>query len=235
MKRIAMALVAVVLMVTMLVTATADNFINSVAQVGKPELQGNPEIAQGVILVLTPYAQRASLPDNGAAVDAAYKAVQDADNVASLNADLAAKAKELGIAEDDLVVSDLFDLSLMYKTGGFVLDEELLASYMPVTASVRADLLDRFVGLLHFKNGQYHLVSDAKVANGVLTFSDNDLSPFAIVVRRDGTTPGGQSGEPGGSDSPDTGDATPWGFVAVLMISGLLVSLLVFRRNRVTE
>ena len=234
MKRIAMAMVAVVLMLTMLMTAAADNFINSVAQVGKPELQGNPEVAQGVVLVLTPYSQRSSLPDSGATVDEAYGAISSASDLTALDAGLTAAADKLGLKASDLVVSDLFDLSLMYTTGGFVLDEELLASYMPVSASVKADLLDRFVGLLHYKNGQFHLVDNAKVVNGNLDFSVDDLSPFAIIVSREGTTPGGDQGA-SDSESPDTGDATPWGFAVVMAVSALLCGLLFIRRKPAAE
>ncbi len=234
MKRIAMAMVAVVMMITMLVTATADNFINSVAQVGKPELQGNPEIAKGVYLVLTPYSQRATLPDDGAQVDEAYQAVAGASSLPALNADLGAAAKELGLADDELVVSDLFDLSLMYEAGGFVLDEETLAQYMPVTASLKADLLDRFVGLLHYKNGSFELVKNASVKDGVLTFTVDDLSPFAIVVKKEGANPNGSSSD-SEAPSPDTGDAAPWGFAVVMAGSALLACLLMFRRSRVSE
>ncbi|MBR3289334.1 MAG: hypothetical protein IKI63_00995 [Clostridia bacterium] len=232
MKRIAMAVVAVVMMLTMLMTATADNFINSVAQVGRPELQGNPEIAQGVYLILTPYAQRATLPDDGAMMDEAYNLVKSASDLTALNVDLKSLSAELGIPASDLVVSDLFDLSLIYESGGFVLDPELLAQYTPVTASVKADLLDRFVALLHYKDGEWEMIKKASVKDDeILTFTTDTLSPFAIIVRRDGTTPGGESDAP----SPETGDVQPWGFAVLMAVSGLLVCLLFIRRKPAAE
>ena len=229
MKRIAMAMVAVLLMVTMLVTASADNFVNSVAQVGKPELQGNPEVSQGIFLVLTPYAERASLPDAGATMEAAYQALKGADSLADINAELEEAAKQLGVSADDLVVSDLFDLSLIYSTGGFVLDEATLAEYMPVTITLKADLLDRFVGLLHYKDGKFVAVENAKVENGNLVFTVDSLSPFAIIVGKEGTTPG--TSEP---ESPDTGDMMPWGIAAVMALAALTCVLFI-RREEAAE
>ena len=135
MKRIAMAMVAVLLMVTLIVTAAADNFVNSVAQVGKPVLQGNPEIAQGVFLILTSYSDRATLPDEGAKMEEAYNLINGASSLDSLNSGLKDAADALGISVSDLVVSDLFDLSLIYENGGFVLDEETLSQYTPITVS----------------------------------------------------------------------------------------------------
>lgn len=234
MKRIAMAMVAVLLMVTLVVSASAasSNFINSVAQVGQPELQGNPEVAQGVYLKLTPYADRATLPDDGEKMDEAYDIVYSAPDLTALNDGLAAKASDLGIKASDLAVSDLFDLSLIYEAGGFVLDEELLAQYMPVTASVKADLLDSFVALLHYRNGKFELVDNAHVENGNLVFTVDNLSPFAIIVDRNGNQGGN-----GGSDapSPDTGDTTPWVVAVVMAASALTACVLFVRRKQTAE
>ena len=239
MKRIAMAMVAVLLMVALVVTASAasNNFINSVAQVGKPVLQGNPEIAEGVYLLLTSYSDRATLPDDGAKMEEAYGIVNSASDLTALNAGLATAAANMGLQPSDLVVSDLFDLSLIYERGGFVLDEELLAQYTTVTVSLKADLLDRFVGLLHYVNGKFEHVDNAHVENGNLVFTVDTLSPFAIIVHREGANPGGESGQLGGEsgESPDTGDTTPWGYAVVMGTAALLGCLLFVRRKQTAE
>ena len=238
MKRIAMAMVAVLMMVTLLVTASADNFVNSVAQVGKPVLQGNPEIAQGIFLVLTSYKDRASLPDGGADMEAAYNLINGASSLDALNSGLKTAADALGVDVADLVVTDLFDLSLVNDAGDFLLDKEKLAEYAPITVSLKADLLDTFVGLLHYVDGQFVIVDNAKVVNGTLVFTVDTLSPFAIVVDSEGgANQGGSSTEPGTSDtpSPDTGDAAPFGYAVVLAVAALIGCVLFVRRKQTAE
>ena len=226
MKKFVVSMLAIVMAITLLlpVAASQDNFVNSVAQVGKPVLQGEPEVATGVFLVLTSYTDRGTLPDGGAEMEDAYAQILAAANLGDLNAGLASAAAALGVDASDLVVSDLFDVSLK-KGDDFVIDP---SEYMPITVALKADLLDKFVGLLHFKDGKCELVTNANVKDGVLTFSVDDLSPFAIVVKNEGA---GTDSEP---ESPDTGDTTPWFYVSIMAAAALLASALVIRK-RVTE
>ena len=132
-------------------------------------------------LVITGYGDRDTLPDNRREdLEIAYKELANSKNITDLNDDLKELAKDKGINGKDLAISDLFDL---HVEGCEKHDFEI---------TLKSDALKNFVGLM-YKNakGEWVLVKNAKVVkNGTaLKFSVDDFSPFAIVVRRDVTSP----------------------------------------------
>ncbi len=160
-------------------------------------------------LVITPYAEKEELPDIlKNFFEKAYKEITSATDIAKLNEDLSALAKEKNIDGKNLAVSDLFDI---HVTGCDFHDE-----HVDFDVVLKAEYLEGFVGLLHMnKNGEWELVKDAKVTgNGDhLTFSVDSFSPFAVVVEH-------------GSQSAPTG--VDMHIVAYLIVFVLAAAMLVF-------
>lgn len=160
-------------------------------------------------LTLTNYSERNTL--SAAArekLEAAYNAIVNAADLTALNADLKNLASKNKIPAEKLAVSDLFDLSYV---GCTVHDDH---GY--VTVKLKAETLKNFVGLLHYYDGEWELISNAKASGDTLTFKIDDFSPFAIVVNTD----------PDGSGTPETGDSFPWLYVVMLVVSGTGLAVL---------
>ena len=140
-------------------------------------------------LAIIPYGDRHDLSDALRAMfEKAYNDIADCDDLSKLNDKLAQLVAEKNIDGANLVISDLFDI---HVTGCDYHDE-----HMDFDITLDADTLSHFVGLLHMnKNGEWELVSDAKVVNNGehLEFSVDAFSPFAIVVEMDGDVPGDAS------------------------------------------
>ncbi len=133
-------------------------------------------------LVVTPFAERHTLDDaTRAKLNAAYDAIVNITDVTTLNADLAVYAAKNNLDAKKLAVSDLFDISY---TGCDVHNQ-----HGAFTITVMPETLNNFVGLLHLNGDNWELVSNAKVEkngdNEVLTFTVDELSPFAIVLNTD--------------------------------------------------
>ncbi len=93
---------------------------------------------------------------------------------------LAKLAELLNIDVNRLAVSEVFDVSY-YESGSH-------DNHGAFTITIKAKNLDKFAGLLHRHNGNWVIVENAKVNGDTLTFTVDDLSPFAIVVDTGATT-----------------------------------------------
>lgn len=164
-------------------------------------------------LVVTAYADRFTLPDDiRIALEKAYDDIVAAEDLSTLTEELVTVANALGVDTESLAVSDLFDITyyncdIHDNHGGFRI-------------KLKPETLQGFVGLLHFVNGAWDVVDDAKVeADGEhLTFSVDTLSPFAIVVES----------QEGSEQPPNSGDSLPWGamfaFVAATVVLCVVVA-----------
>ena len=88
---------------------------------------------------------------------------------------------------------------------------------------MKSDALKNFVCLLHYYNGEWRIVEDAKVTqNGEhLEFTEKEFSPFAIIV----------STEVEEADAPQTGDNLAM-YIALGAIAGLcLIALAVAHKK----
>ena len=185
MKKIITCLFVVLMMTSMLVTAFAANgaFVSSPSVIKAPELISyeNSDDACTATLIICAYADRDQLSaDKKAALEAAYNAIVGTADLADLAEEIGKLAKKLNIDSGVLAVSDLFDISYS--------DCEAHEEHGTFTVTLKPHMLDNFAGLLHYKNSEWVLVEHAEVSeDGVhLTFEEDELSPFAIVVH-DGT------------------------------------------------
>lgn len=164
-------------------------------------------------LVITPYGERADLPETlQNVIEKAYAEIRGTDDLTTLNAALAKLAESLKIAGTDLAVSDLFDI---HMTGCDYHEE-----HKDFDIVLSSDMLHNFVGLLHMKgDGQWELIDNAKVVNGEhLVFSVEGFSPFAIVVEEEGAA---QTGE----------NNRTWLYVAIMAASATAM-LIVWRMSK---
>ena len=101
---------------------------------------------------------------------------------------------------------------------------EAAQAKITLTISLKSDSFENFVALLHYTGSAWEVVKDAKVENGVLTFSASNFSPFAVVVSTE-TTPV--------PDSPTTGETAPVALAAAAIVAGIAgISVLCYGRKK---
>ena len=195
MKKLLALFMAVVMMLSFNVMAFAapGSFVQS------PSRNDGPTLVEGVNesedctakLVVTPYKDRKTLPEEALKdIEEAYKIIAKCKDLTTLNSAFASFVADKELKAANLAVSDLFDVSY------YNCDVHEPHGYFRIRLS--ADTLNRFVGLLHYYNGEWEFVDNAKVLpdGETLEFSIKDFSPFAIVVEK----------EVGTVESPGTGD-----------------------------
>ncbi len=170
-------------------------------------------------LVITPYSGRGELSEFlQGLLEKAYTMIANSTDLTKLNADFAKLVARLNLNNSQLAVSDLFDIH--------VEGCDVHEGHLNFDVVLSADTLNKFVALLHMNhNGEWELVSDAKVTNNGthLEFSTEELSPFAIVVRTDAGTP----------DTPQTGDNSLIHLYAVIMvISAILTAVIAVKLKK---
>lgn len=186
------------------VSAAPAGFVSSPAGNAAPTLISFEALSDDCTaeLKITPYSEKNTLPaDAKALIEKAYDEIVGADDLADLNADLAALADG-----KELAVSNLFDISATGCSNHE--DHEGFRIVLDVEA------LNRFVGILHL-DGEWELLKDAKVINSgkQLEFTVDSLSPFAIVVDADAN-----------GNSPATGDnEMVYVYATVMAVSALAV------------
>lgn len=214
MKKLLVVLISAVMIASLSLTGFAASFVSSPSGNAAPTVDSFDfeNDACRATVVVTAYSQRNGLSaDAKTAIEAAYTSIKSSNDVSSLNADLAALAKSKDIKGTNLAVSDLFDVSYT--------NCDSHADHGKVTVTLKAETLKDFVGLLHYVNGRWELVSGATVEGGKLTFTVDSLSPFAIVVD---ATP----------DSPPTDDnGTVYLLVAIAALS-LAAAAICFKKSR---
>ena len=220
MKKIFALLMTLVVIVAFATVTFAENggFYGSPSANQAPTLDSfeNEDEECQATLHITSYADRAQLSAEAQqALAAAFDSILNATDLTTLNADLAKLAKELNIAGTDLAVSDLFDISYQ--------EEGDHSGHGAFTVTLNADTLNNFVAFLHYENGQWVLVKDAKVTDGdKLTFTVDTFSPFAVIVN---TNPG--AAVPGDSDGLSVGAIVAI-VVAAVAVAGGIAFLVVF-------
>ncbi len=223
MKKIMLVCLTAILACGMCLTA----FATPGAFVQSPSLNPAPRLISFSVdseeceaeIKVTPYSQRETLSDEAEAeIEEAYNIIVNTDDLGTLTADLMALAEANGIESEYLAVSDLFDVDYFGCTHT---DHKDLHGYFTIV--LEADTLKNFVGLLHYDNGEWELVSDAKAEGNRLSFRIGEFSPFAIVV--DTTPEASQPGDtqPGGVQTGDNSIIYVWGAVAALSGAAIVV------------
>ncbi|MBO5111531.1 MAG: hypothetical protein J6D21_12560 [Clostridia bacterium] len=218
MKKILTCVFAILMMAALTVTVFADpgSFVSSPSGISAPELveYENSDKDCTAKIVICSYANRDSLSaDRKAALEAAYNSIVNADDLSGLTSEIEKLAKKLQIETGVLAVSDLFDISYA--------DCEAHEEHGTFTITLKPHMLDNFAGLLHYKNSQWVLVEHAEVSeDGVhLTFEEDELSPFAIVVH-DGTAVLDEDGFPW------------WLLILVVVVVGGAVTFVVYDKKK---
>lgn len=190
---------ALVLAMVLAVSATvlADPFVSSPSNVDKPTLDDYTVTNKdwdGEIIVAS-YKESAEKEDMKAAYDSIKAAASVKDLVPSLTA-------------ANLAVSTLFDV---YAT------KEGVGS---ATIKLTSDKFENFVALLHYVDGKWEIVKDAKVEGKTLTFTSDSFSPYAVVVSTKADEP--STSEPDTSKpSPETGDVLPTAIITFAVLFGV--------------
>lgn len=188
MKKALALILVLVMMYTLSIPAFAapGAFVTSPSNSGAPSLEDffneSPECFAE--LIVTAYKDRGTLSDEKKAeLEAAYQQIVSTTDLSTLNAALKAAAEKLGVDVTDLAVSDLFDISY-YSC-------EHHEEHGKFTIKLKADTFSKFVNLLHYNGSSWEVVENATVdQNDVLTFTVDDLSPFAVVVNTAKSTEG---------------------------------------------
>lgn len=197
MKKILAFCLALVMTFVLGITAFAapGSFVQSPSRNEGPELvESENESADCTAeLVVTPYKERNTLPEKALSdIETAYKLIAKTKDLTSFNAEFASFVAAKGLRAINLAVSDLFDVSYYNcNTHDY---------HGAFRIKLTADTLNRFVGLLHYKDGEWEFVKNAHVLpdGETLEFSIKEFSPFAVVVEKDS----------GVVNLPDTGDVS---------------------------
>ena len=209
MRKIIALSLTVVMLVCMTLCVFADGgFVESISGNQAPELIGGGSLSEEcpAELVITAYADRDELPEElRLQIEEAYRLILENKDLSVLNEKLREIAEELGVDVTALAVSDLFDIHYINC------DDHEDHGHFDIT--LKAETLENFACLLHYYNGEFTIVEDAKVTgNGDhLEFTATEFSPF-IIVTNTGTE----------NDSPQTNDLLPI-YLAVAAVSGLMI------------
>ena len=207
MKRIFALLMTVVLVVAMSVPAFAalGEFISSPSGVSAPELVDYKHDSHECTakLVITPYAERHTLPDETRAlIEKAYSEIVNSQVInGKLKDELVKLANQLKVDYTALAIGNLFDVSYY--------DCPLHSQHKGFTITIKPELIDNYVGLLHMNtDGSWELLESTVDADKkTITFHVDSLSPFALVYN---TKPGSSS----------TGDSSNmWIYITLMVVS----------------
>lgn len=180
MKKVLAICFAAVLMLSMglAVFAAPNGFANSPSGTPAPKVEQFKPADEDCTaqLQITPYSQKQVLPQElKEMMNKAYSDIAATNDTTKLNANFAVVVNQKGLKAENLAVSDLFDI---HPT-----DCTTHEGHTDFDIVLSADTLSHFVGLLHYTNGQWEYVDNAKVVNGThLSFSVESFSPFAIVI-----------------------------------------------------
>ena len=158
----------------------ADDFVPSVSGKPTPDIITAIDLTTGdvVELIITAMSKIDTVPEDVKSIfNEAYEKLSKADNLAKLVKELKKVAKELGAKEDQLIVSDVFDISekdfKKSETGRY-----------KISMKKDSAVVGKFAALLHYTDSQWEYVESAKLSDDgeTIEFEAEGLSPFAIVV-----------------------------------------------------
>ena len=212
-----MTLVLIMSVSVMGVAAVTGGFVKS------PSLNPAPELIEATdkggecdgTFIVTPYDERDNLnEEEKKEFEESYRDIKANPNLGNLTSDIGELAKRKNLDETKLAVSDLFHTHVEDCTHG---DDVV---HGPFDVVLEADTLEKYVGLLHYSNGEWSLVKDATInLDGHLVFEAAKLGSYAIVVNTD------ESLVP----QPPTGDEFPW--IAVALVAMIAVTTVVFVKS----
>lgn len=232
MKKLALFLVAAMMLFTLAIPASADvKFTGSVEQKPAPTVepitdengnevaaiirdQNGNEVAgvDATQLTITPVSDLANAPEEiREMLEAAYEQIQQAETIDDLvpDVDLNTVLQEMGSAAsvDDLVVRDVFDVSVSGAAAEYLAqDGNNITFRFALNIAPTATLL-----VLHnYEGSNWELIDNDRVvinADGSVDVTFDSLSPVAFVVDKTETDTS-VSTDANAPTSPQTGDST---------------------------
>ncbi len=180
MKKVLVLCLTAVMIASMCVCAFADSglFVKSPSKNTAPTVEKFEALSEdcNANLVITAFADRGTLSqDKKDLLEDIYDSIVS-NNTEDFKDVFASIAADKKLDAKNLAIGDLFDISST--------DCDAHGDHKGFSIELSAETLKNFAGLLHYKNGKWEVVADAKVsADGkTLTFTADSLSPFAIVV-----------------------------------------------------
>jgi hypothetical protein len=179
MKKILTVLFAMLLLACLNVSclAAGGSFVSSPSAKTAPTLiaYNNASADCKATIVVRSYSERDTFDaQKKKEIEAAYNSIVSAKDLGDLCADTEEIAAKLGVSTDTLLISDLFDISYENCTQH--------ENHKNFTITVEPTSVVNYAGLLHYDNGEWELLESTSTADGRITFTIDDLSPFAIVV-----------------------------------------------------
>ena len=181
MRRIIMICFAIMVAASMTVSvlASTGGFVSSPSRNPAPEVVEGKNTSKDCEskLIITAYGDRDELTEESRVkIEEAYADIVQAQDLSSLNSAIKKVANNMGLEVSELAVSELFDISATNCQGH--------GDHGRFDITLKPETLKNFVCLLHYCNGEWHVVDNAEVThNGDhLEFDVDQLSPFAIVV-----------------------------------------------------
>lgn len=228
MKKFITLILAITLAFVSVVPAFAveDGFVSSPSREDDLYLEGwaNESIDCAAELVLTLFKDRTKLSDYlRAMLEKAYEIIVNCEDITTLCDAFAKYVASLGLTGKDLAVTEVFDLSY------YNCDTHDDHGYFTIKLGSKA--LKNFVGLLHYNDGVWEFIDNARVLpdGETLEFKAKDFSPFAIVVDTSDKVPG--------DDIPNTDVQVPvvaWICAAVAFTSTVIITFVV-KQKKVKE
>lgn len=184
MKKVLALVLALAMLVASSVCAFAisNNFVQSPTGHRAPTIivGGNTSEDCFAWLEITGYSDRHTVDDaTRELMEEAYNQIVGAADLSEICSELGSVAVSLGIPTSVLAVSDLFDISW------FGCDDHRDHNGV-FEIQIQPEILENFVALVHYHNGEWVVVDNAEVIGDgdILSFSVADLSPFAIIVNK---------------------------------------------------
>lgn len=223
MKKILSVCVMIIMVLSLSISAVAapGAFVSSPSGNNGPTIEDFKPGDEGCTAepVVTPYGDKDKLPeDQKEEIKNAYDKITNTKDITTLSEELEKLAKDKNIINDKLAVSDLFNINLN--------NCDSHDAHKNFEVTLGADALHNFVGLLAVNgNGEFVLVSDARVNGNKLTFTVGDYNTFAVVVDTSDVAP---------VDPPQTGDNLVIYIVAAVASVALVavVVLIVVKRKK---
>lgn len=233
MKKLMTMFLALALAASLTVPALA-TFTPSVENKGAPEIV-SAALADGTdvkgSILVTPYARRGAASDTiKQSLEDAHKDVQNAGTMDKLTAEVNTwlAAKHAGVKAEDLLASDLFDVSYVDASGN------VAALGQPVTITFKLTVpVDNVLLVLHKNSSGWELMNKddtakyQKIDKYQVKVTFDSLSPVVFAI---------DSAEfhvdPNGPSSPQTGEISPVVVIAGMTIVAACAAAYVVRKEK---
>ncbi len=206
MKKVFVICLALVMVLSLSINVlAAPNFVESPSGNRAPiivDCENEDEDCTASIIV-TPFGDRDSLSDEDRQeLQEAYDQIVNSDKLTDMFSGIEDMLTP-GMLETDLSISDLFHI--------YYDDCDSHSTHGRFDITLSTDTLQGFVGLIQFVDGEWQIVTDAKVEGNHLSFTSDKLSTYAIVVDRTKAE----------STSPVTGAPTANYLTAAVVFAGV--------------